>query len=150
MSAMIPVKAVVQRRIEAAAERVYEAWLKPEMIERWLFGPTVRDEEIVHLAVDPRVGGAFSFMVERGGETIEHLGKYLELDRPRRLVFTWMIAGSPLGSRVLVEIEDELPSSEVTVTHELHPTWAEHVGKMEASWRELLGNLARAVEPAPG
>ena len=145
---MRSVNAVVRRRIAAEAGRVWDAWLKPELIEQWMFGPAVRDEEIVHLAVDPRVGGAFSFMVERDGQTIEHLGKYLELERPRRLVFTWMIADSAVGSRVIVEIEDEGSACDVSVTHELHPTWADHVGQMEASWRQLLEGLARVTERA--
>jgi Uncharacterized conserved protein len=146
VSAKNSVNAVAVRRFSADPERVYEAWLKPEMLERWMFGPQVREEEIVHLAVDPRVGGSFSFMVERKGETIEHLGKYLEMERPTRLAFSWIIAGSPVGSRVKVEIDVEPPGCELTVTHELHPSWAEHVGEMEASWRRLLDGLARAIE----
>jgi len=139
-------RAVVSRRFAAPAGRLYEAWLKPELIERWMFGPAVRDEEIVHLAVDPREGGAFSFMVERNDEMIEHIGKYLEMKRPTRLVFTWMIAGAEMGSRVLLDFAEEGETCTLTLTHELHPTWAEHVGKMEGSWAKLLGGLATVVE----
>ncbi len=138
-------KAVVKRLFQEEPERVYEAWLKPELIGSWMFGPSVRDEEIVHLVVDPRVGGAFSFMVERNGETIEHLGKYLEVERARRLVFTWMIAGSEIGSRVLLDFSGGSGECELTLTHELHPTWADHVQAMESSWARLLDGLAAAL-----
>ena len=85
-------------------------------------------------------------MVERNDEMIEHIGKYLEMKRPTRLVFTWMIAGAEMGSRVLLDFAEEGETCTLTLTHELHPTWAEHVGKMEGSWAKLLGGLATVVE----
>ena len=84
MSTKQAIRAVVIRRFHAPAERVFDAWLNREMLGRWMFGPAVRDEEIIHLSLTPRVGGSFSFLVERGGEDIEHRGKYLEIDRPSR------------------------------------------------------------------
>lgn len=115
------------------------------MIERWLFGPEVRDEEIVRLSIDPRVGGAFSFVVDRQGQVIEHLGKYLEIDRPRRLVFTWAVAGEKTGSRVVVEIAPLSQGCELTLTHEMHPDWASFVSKVEESWAKMLKALEKAV-----
>lgn len=79
----------VTRRYTAPPERVFDAWLDAEMIGKWMFGPALRDEEIVRLSLDARVGGSFSFVVRRQGEEIDHMGEYLEIDRPRRLVFTW-------------------------------------------------------------
>ena len=79
-----PVKAVVSHRFAVPAERVFEAWLDPVSISRWMFGPGVRDEKIVRLTVEPRVGGKFSFVVNRQNVEIDHVGAYLELDRPTR------------------------------------------------------------------
>ena len=79
----------VRRRFSASAEQVFDAWLDPAMIGQWMFGPKLRDEEIVSLKVDAQVGGRFSFVVRREGKELDHVGKYLEIDRPRRLVFTW-------------------------------------------------------------
>lgn len=146
MSAMRAIRAEAGRHFEASAERVFEAWLKPDLIERWMFGPTVRDEEIVHLSVDPRLGGAFSFMVERDGQKIEHLGKYLEFERPRRLVFTWMVAAESVGSRVLVEIAPRGEGCELRLVHEVHPSWAAQVAQISASWQRMLEGLAAALQ----
>ncbi|HTO05347.1 MAG TPA: SRPBCC family protein [Opitutus sp.] len=140
-----PIRAVVTRRFHAPAERVFDAWLNREMLGRWMFGPAVRDEEIVHLALTPRVGGSFSFLVERGGEDIEHLGKYLEIDRPSRLAFTWIVASEAVGSRVIVEIAPGETGCELTVTHEIHPSWAEQVGRTEQAWGKMLDTLAIAL-----
>lgn len=60
----------------------------------------LRDEEILHLAVDPRAGGGFSCKLEQDDEVVEHTGKYLEVVRPRRLAFSWMVEGGLAGSRV--------------------------------------------------
>jgi uncharacterized protein YndB with AHSA1/START domain len=148
MSAKKAVSAVVRRRFEAAPERVFDAWLNREMLGQWMWGPNVRDEEIVHLAVDARVGGGFSFMVERDGEEIDHVGKYLELERPRRLVFTWMVVGEAVGSRVLVDIVPEGAGCVLTLTHELHPDWADFVERSEAAWATMLEILGEVLEGA--
>jgi uncharacterized protein YndB with AHSA1/START domain len=65
---------------------VFDAWLSPELLGRWVFGAKVPDEEILRLAVDRRVGGSFSFLGRSQGEEIDHVGRYLEIDRPHRLV----------------------------------------------------------------
>ena len=69
----------VNRRFNASSQRVFDAWLDPNMLSRWMFGPSVRDEEIVSLSLDPRPGGAFSFVVRRDGREINHVGEYLEI-----------------------------------------------------------------------
>jgi len=56
MSAESQVKARVTRRFQASPERVFDAWLDPEMIARWMFGPNVREEEVVRISMDRRLG----------------------------------------------------------------------------------------------
>jgi uncharacterized protein YndB with AHSA1/START domain len=134
----------VTQRYAASAERVFDAWLSPELLGKWMFGPAVREEEIVRLSVDARVGGAFSFVVRRGEYVIDHIGEYLELDRPRRLAFTWGIAGSD-SSRVVLEITPDGPGCVLTLTHELHPDWAAYAARTEAGWTQMLAKLADVV-----
>lgn len=147
MNTRISANARVSRHFTAPAERVFDAWLTCSMIERWMFGPAVRDEEIVRLSIDPRVGGAFSFLVDRGGQEIDHIGKYLEIDRPRRLAFTWAVAGEKTGSRVVIEIASSglANGCELTLTHELHPDWTSFVGRAEEAWAKMLDALAAAL-----
>ena len=146
MTAKPSVNARVSRRFDEPAERVFDAWLSRAMIGRWMFGPDVRDEEIVRLSIDPRVGGAFCFVVEREGEEIEHFGKYLEIERPRRLVFTWVVAGEKAGSRVVLEIVSAGKECELTLTHELHPDWVQSIERVEQSWQHMLNALAAALQ----
>jgi uncharacterized protein YndB with AHSA1/START domain len=135
----------VTQIFDATPELVFDAWLDAAVIERWMFGPTVREEEIVHLELDPRVGGRFSFLVKRQGEEIDHIGQYLEIDSPRRLVFTWGIAGSD-SSSVAVEIAGDDHGSELILTHFLHPDWADYVERTRAGWTFMLAKLAEALK----
>ena len=143
MSSRTPVEVRVARRFGASPERVFDAWLSAEMIGRWMFGPALRNEEVVRIAIDARPGGAFSFLVRRQGEEIDHVGKYLEIDRPKRLVFSWGIAReSEGGSRVIIEIVPTAAGCELTLTHQLHPDWANYATRTEQGWTRMLDALA--------
>ena len=116
-----PVTAVITRRFNVAPERVFDAWLDPSKINGFIFGPHLRDEEIVEIIVDPRVGGGFLFSVRRQGQQIDHVGEYLEIDRPRRLVFTWGVKQDDASSRVVIDIAPLAGGCELTLTHEMKP-----------------------------
>ena len=138
----------VTRRFSASPERIFDAWLDPEMIGRWMFGSAVRDEEIVRITIEARVGGSFSFVVRRQGQEIDHVGKYREMDRPRRLAFTWGIVGeSEDESLVIIDIVPLETGSELTLTHEMDSKWADYTDSAKASWSKMLDALATLSEP---
>ena len=140
------VKAMVFQRFAVPAERVFDIWLDPEWIGRWTAGPGVRDECIVRLNLEPRVGGKFSFVVERQGVEINHVGEYLELDRPDLLVFTWTTRDSrQVTSRVIVEIVPRDDGCDLTLTHVMAADSAAFVDKAAVAWRTMLAALARAL-----
>jgi uncharacterized protein YndB with AHSA1/START domain len=134
-----PVKVVVTHSFSTSAERVFDAWLDPEMIRKWMFSPTLLEQEVVRISLDPHVGGSFSFVVRRQDKEIDHIGKYLEIDRPRRLVFTWGVRqDSGDSSRVMVDIVAQGTGSELTLTHELDPAWADYASRTRDSWARML------------
>jgi uncharacterized protein YndB with AHSA1/START domain len=138
------IRVTVVHRFNASAERVFDAWLSPELLGQWMFGAKFRDEEILRLAVDPRVGGSFSFLVRRQGEEIDHVGRYLEIDRPHRLVFTLGI-GTGDSSRVIVDISPVGTGCELTLTHELHADWSDYAARARAGWTKMLAVLAAVL-----
>src|SRR5438552_4671695 len=143
MGAKPHIKACVTRRFSAEPERVFDAWLDAGMLGKWMFGPAVREEEVARLDLDPREGGSFSFVVRRKGEEIDHVGKYVEIDRPRRLVFTWGVPKqSPNSARVLVDIIPLDTGCQLNLTHELHPDCADYASRTQAAWTKMLEALA--------
>jgi len=115
-----------------------------------MYGPGVRDERIVRLGLEPRVGGKFSFVVDRQGTEVDHVGEYLEIDRPRLLVFTWATRDSlPDTSRVIVEIAPCPGGCELTLTHVMGADWAAYADQAAGAWRKMLGALDRVLQPQP-
>jgi uncharacterized protein YndB with AHSA1/START domain len=142
MTSRPPVPVTVTHSFSASAERVFDAWLDPAMISKWMFGPPLRDEQVLHTRIDSKIGGAFSFRVRRQDMEIDHIGTYLEIDRPRRLVFTWGTAQDGASSRVIVDIAAKASGCDVTLTHEMDPDWAHIKDKVAESWMKMLGSLA--------
>ena len=136
----------VKRRFHAAPEQVFDAWLDPEIARRWIFRD--RDSEIVSAKVDARVGGSFSFVRRSPGGDLEHVGEYLEIDRPRRLVFTFAVpAISPEYDRVTIDIQRLDAGCELTLTSEMSPAiFAEWGEQTRAGWTRMLEGLAGLVE----
>ena len=71
---------------DAPRERVFAAWTDPAQFIEW-FGPHGMTN--THCELDLRVGGAWRLQGEGLGTRRAVSGKYLEIEPPRRLVFTW-------------------------------------------------------------
>lgn len=84
--------------IEAAPAEVFDHLVTNEGITAWMGR---------HAVLEPRAGGAFA--VDIAGYAIR--GRYLEVDRPRRVVVSWGVAGSA-----------DLPPGASTVEFNLTPT----------------------------
>lgn len=144
MTPSLPVQVRLTRHFQATAERVFDAWLVPRVLGMWMFGPRVRDENVVGLHVDPRVGGRFSLKVERNGQLVDHVGQYLEIDRPHRLGFTWVVRGDSddAASQVLIDIVASGHGCELTLLHSMDAQWADYAERTREGWSTMLDALA--------
>ncbi len=132
----------VSHRFTAAPERVFDAWLDPNTAGKWLFAaPSGR---MVRVEIDARVGGKFVFVNRRDGEDVEHLGEYLEIDRPRRLMFTFTVPKySSVVTRVTIDIASTETGCDLTLTHDgVLPEWA---SRGESGWTMILEGLGRTM-----
>jgi uncharacterized protein YndB with AHSA1/START domain len=137
----------VTRRFAASAERVFDAFLDPEKAGRFMFATATG--QMVRAETDPRVGGRYVFTDRRDGEDVEHFGEYLEIDRPRRLVFTFSVDKySTDADRVAIDIVPLETGCELTLTHEMKPEWAEYAGRTEEGWTGMMEGLARTLGEA--
>lgn len=133
----------VSRRFSASAERVFDAWLDPDRAGRWLFATPAG--QMVRAEIDACVGGQFAFVDRRDGEDVEHVGEYLEIDRPRRLVFTFAVPKySTVSTRVTVEIQPMGTGCELTLTHE--NVLPDYGTRTEAGWTMILNRLAQTLD----
>jgi len=138
-------EAKVSHIYKAPAAKVFDAWLDAEMCSKWMFGPAIRDEEVVSIEIDPRVGGAFSFLVKRDTLVVDHIGTYLKIEKPKRLEFNWGVKGMSDSSKVTVEIAPHDSGCELTLVHELEPAWIDYLQRCKDGWSLMLAALEKAL-----
>ena len=63
------------RHFDASPERVFDAWLDPQVTGKWLF--TSPTSETHSTLIDARVGGAWAITDRRDGTTYTAVGTYL-------------------------------------------------------------------------
>jgi uncharacterized protein YndB with AHSA1/START domain len=137
--------AIVQlrRRLRAGADEIFDLWTKPDLMVRWM--SPFPDMVDCRASADLRPGGAFSLVMSSPESIREVSGAYIEIDRPRRLVFTWT---GPLTNDaetlVTVELTPRGDETELTLTHERLPTSAICEGHTRG-WGNILDHLADAV-----
>jgi uncharacterized protein YndB with AHSA1/START domain len=152
----------VKRTFKASPDRVFDAWLDPELLRQWLTGSRGTSPSA---EVDPTVGGEFRIAMTSGvgklysllpGQTgvVHMVGRYVEIDRPKRLVFTvgWedfpTIRLDPESTTVTVEFHELEEGTEVVLTHERNPSRrisAFHRYGWKGSLRKLDGLLERST-----
>ncbi|HEX6274645.1 MAG TPA: SRPBCC family protein [Polyangiaceae bacterium] len=147
---------LLARRLAQNPELVFDAWLDPAKIQKWIVGASPSDQ-VSRIAVEPQVGGTFSFLVVRDGRELEHLGGYVEIHRPRRLAFTYGVAvgptttgvrpatagAGPAGTLVTLDFAPAGAGTELRLTHEAVPE--EQALQTEESWSKIIQALANSI-----
>ena len=125
-------------KINAPPEVVFDYFVDPTKSVRW---------HATRADLDPRPGGTYVLAVTPGSVV---LGEFVEVDPPRRVVFTWGWQGSeqiPPGSTTVdVTLEADGDYTLVRVTHRDLPT-DEARAQHAMGWEHYLSRLAVA---APG
>lgn len=110
---------VVRRTIAASAEDLFDAWLDAEALATWMRPGTIQSTVAT---VEAHEGGCYEITMQGESGPIVHTGVYRLIDRPKRLVFTWV---SPYtekrDSLVTVDFMRIGNRTEVIVTHEQLP-----------------------------
>jgi uncharacterized protein YndB with AHSA1/START domain len=127
------------RRFDASPERLFDAWTDPHLADGWLFtGP---DSESHSAEMDLRVGGKWKVADRRGGVDYTAIGEYLEIDRPRRLAFTFgMPQFSPAFDRVSIDIAADGKGAVMTLIQEGLPP--EHIAATVEGWGKMFDALS--------
>ena len=132
----------VRREIAGPAEDLFDAWLDAESLGSWLRPAGIRE---TRAETDPQVGGTFRIVMVDDESSTVHAGTYLEIDRPRRLVFTWSSPATGFrDSIVTVSFQPSSNSSTVVEIHQVGLPDEEAKRSHHAGWSDILRELDRA------
>ena len=130
-----PRRVEVSTTIRAPRERVFDAWLTPDRMARFL---CAGDTHVANLEVDARVGGAFRIVMASARGSSDHHGRYLEICRPERLRFTWASpATKGADTDVTVTFDSVEEGTRVTLVQVGLPD-ARAVEQHQWGWRSIL------------
>ena len=114
---------VTIREFAAPIELVFDVLTKPEHVRHW-FAPF--EDKLTVCSIDLRVGGHYHIVfVTEDGTECSFRGTYLEIERPTRIVDTWLFEG--------------WPDAEAVETVDLHETDGVTKVQMNLAFRDQAG-----------
>lgn len=142
-----PISMTLVRRIKADRERVFDALTNPASLAVW-WGP--RGCSCPDPQVDLQVDGSYRLDIKVSDGSLRPLtGRYLEIDPPARLVFTWVWGtGEYAGieTTVAISLKQRGPQdTELTLTHSGF-TSDDAAQNHETGWTSSLDCLAEIAE----
>jgi uncharacterized protein YndB with AHSA1/START domain len=140
-----PLAIEINRRLPAPIGEVFRWWTDPDLLKEWMtpIGTVEAD-------VDLRVGGRLRIVMKGDGRVIEHTGEYLEIDPPRRLVFTWV---SPYTGSLPIVITVELSDAGdgLTDLRLVHAQLPDETARWHrGGWDAMLDRLGGRLQEAQG
>ena len=129
----------VSKNIHAPIEKVFDAWLNPTVLAKFMMPMPGMPESDVD--IDAREGGNFTIIMHAGDDKLPHKGEYLEIKRPDKLVFTWESHCSVDNSTVtlnFIKIDDN--ETNISLSHVKfidEKTRSDH----EGGWGNILDKL---------
>lgn len=137
-----PAEVRVEKRFHHPRERVFDAFLDPARVGKWLFHTP--DGVMEQSVYEPLVGGSFALFERRGADLARHFGRFVEIDRPDRIVFDFWVDETPEEpTRVTVTFAGDDDGCVVVLSHDLAPAWAAYADRSAAGWTMILDSLER-------
>jgi len=140
----------LQRTVAARPTRVWRYWTEPDLIRRW-WSP--EHFTVVECEAKPVRGGLLRIVMAEGDSTRHAAaGRYLALEKPRRLSFELAplgAGGKPLFSAVhRVRLATQPRGTTISLTVKLgdvSPATAPAIAGLRPGWKQLLDKLAREL-----
>lgn len=112
---------VVTRTFNGPARIVFEAWTRPELLQRW-WAPQSFGLSFLACETDARTGGTYRFVFGHPAseQPMEFFGKYVEVTPPSRLVWTNDEGGE--GGTITTVTFEERAGETLVVMHDLYPS----------------------------
>ena len=139
----------VRRVLPAPPDIVYDEWLDPVGMLEWM---CPRPARAVKISLEPSVGGPLRIDIEDSGSSLYVSGRFVELDRPRRLRFTWSCsawADPSVQTLVTVTLEDHgADETMMIIEHEQLPP--EEVDSHRHGWGRIAVQFDGALRERAG
>lgn len=144
-----PTSLVLRRTFNAPVDRVFNAWLTPEVMIAFL-GGDFEDHKVLDVKVDPRVGGRYRITWETPKGTWYVGGTYKELVKNERIVcdWTWEEDDPADVQETLLTLEFRAlgpDKSELVLTH-VNLRSEESRDGHATGWNSIVDKLAKALE----
>jgi uncharacterized protein YndB with AHSA1/START domain len=111
---------VITRTFNGPARIVFEAWTKPELLERW-WTPKSTGLSMTSCELDARTGGSYRLVFVYGdSQPMAFFGRYLEVTPHARIVWTNDEGGH--GGNVTTVTFEESAGRTLVVVRELYPS----------------------------
>jgi uncharacterized protein YndB with AHSA1/START domain/DNA-binding transcriptional ArsR family regulator len=140
---MTDLSLTVSRRIDAPAKKIFEAWLNPQMMAKYM----IPDDSftVPKTEIDAKVGGRFMFIVKSSDKENPHAGTYQIIDQYTKIVFTWESPFSAEGSFVIINFTPvEGGATDVELTHVKFVSEQSRDGHKRV-WTTILATLDNLV-----
>ncbi|MGN6871584.1 MAG: SRPBCC family protein [Solirubrobacteraceae bacterium] len=134
----------IERRFQASAEDVFDAWTSPEVMRRWFHA--FQDWSTPEAEVDLRVGGKVRVVMRRpDGREAGMGGEYRVIDRPNRLVMTWTFDDWPDNEQLLELTFTESGGSTTVLMVNSGIATQERLDSQDLGWYGCLAELQRLL-----
>jgi uncharacterized protein YndB with AHSA1/START domain len=128
---------------------MYDEWLDPVGMLEWM---CPRPARAVKISLEPSVGRPLRIDIEDSGSSLYVTGTFVELDRPRRLRFTWSCsawADPSVQSLVTVTLEARgADETMMTIEHEQLPP--EEADSHQHGWGTIAGQFGETIRERAG
>ena len=127
----------------APIESVFDAWTDPALVAKWFVCGDVLASRV---EIELRVGGSYLIhwdTTPRGPRTLR--GIYREIDRPRRLAFTWKWDGLDEDTLVTMQFVSRGGGTEIVLSHTGFRSGASR-GEHDYGWGCCFGSCGRLLE----
>jgi len=140
---MNDLKVNVSKTVNAPIKKVFDAWLNPTMLSKFILPmPGMENPQVENNAKE---GGDFTILMKVGENEVPHKGKYLEIDSPNKLAFTWESPESVDDSVVtlnFIALDDE--KTQVNLEHVKFIDETRR-SNHEGGWSNILTKLSDVV-----
>jgi uncharacterized protein YndB with AHSA1/START domain len=134
----------VERVVPAPPDVVFREWLDPDALAEWM---CPRPARLRAVEIDAHPDGAYRFDIVEGDTSFTVTGRYLAIERPQRLCFTWSCSTWPdptLETVVTVSFSAHgAHDTLMTIEHTLLPP--EQVAQHDVGWAQIAVQLAGVV-----